>query len=133
MKKIDIKEIPLAIIVINGVIASLLSFGYYFVLDNPSDVICWMIYTVDLLLFAVSAYRVVESFDLSKVKTSIFTALTMLFFVAFCEIVVFAFTVDTNVQHTLALFFDVLRVAVFLSPSLILLIPIVIFIAGLMG
>ena len=133
MKKIDIKEIPLAIIVVNGVIASLLSFGYYFLLDHPSEVICWMIYAVDLVLFAVSAYRIVECFDLSKVKTGIFTALTMLFFVAFCEIVVFAFTVDTNVQHTPALFFDVLRVVVFLSPSLILLIPVVIFIAGIMG
>jgi len=133
MKKIDIKEIPLPIIVVNGVIASPLSFGYYFLLDHPSEVMYWMICAVDLVLFAVSAYRIVERFDLSRVKTIMFTALTMLFFVAFCEIVVFAFTASTNVKHTLALFFDVLRVAVFLSPSLILLIPVMILIAGIMG
>ena len=92
-----------------------------------------MICMIDLLLFTLSAYRVVECFDLTKVKTVIFTIITMIGFFAFCEALVFAFTQGTRFEYTLELFFNVLMVGLFLSPSFILLIPVMIFIAEIMS
>ncbi len=133
MKKLDIRELPLSTLIITGTLASALSFGYYFALKNPCEIILWLIYIVDFILFFVSAYRVVDSFDLSKTKAIIFTAVTMVGFLAFCEAVVFVCTEGTRVEHTLELFFNVLRISLFLSPSFILLIPVIILIATLMG
>ena len=133
MKKIDLKDIPLSILIIVGILASAISFVYYFVLKNPYQIIFWMICMIDFLLFTLSAYRVIERFDLTKVKTVVFTIIAMIGFFAFCEIVVFLFTEGTRIEYTLELFFNVLRVSLFLSPSFVLLIPVMIFIAEIMS
>ena len=133
MKKIDLKDIPLPILIIVGILASAISFVYYFVLKNPYQIIFWMVCMIDFLLFTLSAYRVIERFDLTKVKTVVFTIIAMIGFFAFCEIVVFLFTEGTRFEYTLELFFNVLRVSLFLSPSFVLLIPVMIFIAEIMS
>ena len=132
-KKIDLKDIPLLILIIVGILASAISFVYYFALKNPYEIIFWMICIIDLLLFALSAYRVVECFDLTKAKTVIFTIVTIVGFFAFAEIVALAFTQGTHFEYTLELFLDVLRFSLFLSPSLILLLPIIWFIAQILS
>jgi hypothetical protein len=132
-KKIDLKDIPLPILIIVGILASAISFVYYFALKNPYEIIFWMICIIDFLLFALSAYRVVECCDLTKAKTVIFTIVTMVGFFVFTEIVVLAFTQRTSFEYTLELFLDVLRFSLFLSPSLILLLPIIWFIAQVLG
>ena len=116
-----------------GVCASVASFVYYFVLKNPYDIILWAIYIIDFLLFVACAYRMIDNFDLTKAKIIIFTIVTMIFFLLFCEVVVFAFTNGTSIKYTINLFFDVLRVSLFLSPSLILLIPVIVLIAEIMS
>ena len=133
MKRIDFKNIPLSMIIIVGILASAISFIYYFALKNPYEFIFWLICIIDFALFALNAYRVVECFDLTKAKTVIFTIVTMVGFFAFAEIVVFAFTLGTRFEYTLELFLDVLRFSLFLSPSLILLLPIIWFIAQILS
>ena len=133
LKNFNVKEIPLTELVVAGIIATVISFVYYFVLNNPWKLVYWLICLIDLALFTVSAYRVVECFDLSRVKTVFFTALTMIAFPTFCEIVVFSFTQGSRFEFTLDLFLSVLQVSLFLSPSFILLIPIMIFIAEIMS
>ena len=132
-KKIDLKDIPLPILIIVGILASAISFVYYFALKNPYEIIFWMICIIDFLLFALSAYRVVECFDPTKAKTVIFTIITMVGFFAFCEIVVLVFTQGTRFEYNWELFFNVLRFSLFLSPSLILLLPIIWFIAEVLS
>ena len=133
MKKIDIKEIPLSTLIIVGILASAISFIYYFALKNPFEIIFWIICIVDFLLFTLNAYRIIEPFDLTKAKTVIFTIITMVGFFAFCEIVVLAFTQGTRFEYNFELFLNVLRFSVFLSPSLILLLPIIWFIAEVLS
>ena len=129
MNKIDIKKIPLSTLIIVGILASAISFIYYFALKNPYEFIFWLICIIDFVLFTLNAYRIIETFDLTKVKTVIFTIITMVGFFAFCEIVVLAFTQGTRFVYDWDLFFNVLRFSLFLSPSLILLLPIIYFIA----
>ncbi len=133
MKKINISEIPLSTIIIVGVLASALSFVYYFALKNPYEIIFWLICIVDFFLFTINAYRMIEPFDISKAKTILFTILTMLYFFVFCQTVVLAFTNGTRFEYNLELFFDVLRFSLFLSPSLILLLPVITFIAEIIS
>ena len=133
MKKIDIKEIPLSTLIIVGILASAISFIYYFALKNPFEIIIWIICIVDFLLFTLNAYRIIEPFDLTKAKTVIFTIITMVGFFAFCEIVVLAFTQGTRFEYNFELFLNVLRFSLFLSPSLILLLPIIWFIAEVLS
>ncbi|MBR6764931.1 MAG: hypothetical protein IKM06_00460 [Clostridia bacterium] len=129
MKKIDFKSIPLSILIIVCILASAVSFTYYFALKNPSEIVLGLIYIVDLLFFTLSAYRIIEPFDLTKAKTIIFTIVAMIFFFVFCEVVVFLFTSGTRFEYNLDLFLNVLRFSLFLSPSFILLLPIMVFIA----
>lgn len=129
MKKVDLKNIPLPILKIMGILASAISFVYYFALKNPYEIIFWLICIIDFGLFALNAYRMIEPFDLTKVKTMIFTIVTMIGFFAFCEVVAFLFTNGTRFEYNLELFFDVLRFSLFLSPSFILLLPVMMFIA----
>ena len=133
MKKINIKEIPLSTLIIVGILASAISFIYYFALKNPFEIIFWIICIVDFLLFTSNAYRIIEPFDLTKAKTVIFTIITMVGFFAFCEIVVLAFTQGTRFEYNFELFLNVLRFSLFLSPSLILLLPIIWFIAEVLS
>jgi hypothetical protein len=53
----------------------------------------------------------------------------MIFFLVFCQVVVFLFVDGTSIPYTKDLFLNVLRVSLFLSPSLILLIPVMMLIA----
>ena len=129
MKNFDINEIPLSTIKIVGVLASVVSFVYYFVLNNPYEFVFWLICIIDFFLFTLNAYRIIEVFDLTKIKTVVFTVAIIIGFFAFCEIIVFLFTSGTRFEYNLELFFDVLRFSLFLSPSLILLLPVIIFIA----
>ena len=122
-------RINLIILIVIGVFVSAISFVYYFVLKNPYDFLLWMIYIVDFLLFIVNAYRIIDVFDLTRIVKIIFTIVTMIFFLVFCQVVVFLFVDGTSIPYTKDLFFNVLRVSLFLSPSLILLIPVMAFIA----
>ena len=133
MKRIDFKNIPLSTIIIVGLLASAISFIYYFALKNPYEFIFWLICIIDFVLFTLNAYRIIETFDLTKVKIVIFTIITMVGFFAFCETVVFAFTEGTRFEYNFELFLNVLRVSLFLSPSLILLLPIIWFIAEVLS
>ena len=133
MKKIDFNNIPLPILVIVGIVASTVSLVYYFALKNPSQIVFGLICIIDFLLFALSAYRVIERFGLTKVKTVVFVFITMIGFFVFCEFVVFAFTVGTSIEYTFELFTSTFRVAWFLSPSFILLIPIMVFVAEIIS
>lgn len=133
MKKINISEIPLSTLKIVGVLASALSFIYYFALKNPYEIIFWFICIVDFFLFTINVYRMIWLFDLTKAKTVFFTILTMLFFFAFCQAVVLFFTDGTRFEYNLDLFFDVLRFSLFLSPSFILLLPVMMFVAEIIG
>ena len=129
MNKINFKNIPLSTLIIVGVLTSVISFTYYFALKNPSEIIFWLICIIDFLLFALNAYRVIEPFGLNKAKTIFFTIVTMIIFFVFCEIIVYLFTSETRFEYNLELFFDVLRFSLFLSPSFILLLPVIMFIA----
>ncbi len=129
MNKTDLKNIPLPILIIVGILASAISFVYYFLLKNPHEFVFWLICIIDFSLFTLNAYRVIEPFDLTKVKTVIFTIVTMIGFFVFCELVVLLFTTATRFEYNLELFFNILRFSLFLSPSFILLLPVMMFIA----
>ena len=133
MKRIHTKEMPLSIMVIIGILASALSIVYYFVFNNPHETVYRILCAIDLLLFTLNSYRLIERYDLTRTKSIIFTVLTMLFFIVFFEIIVFAFTASLNIKHTFDLFSSSLRIALFLSPSIILLLPIMVFIAEIIG
>ena len=143
MKKnlLSLSKIKLPILISIGVFATIMSFVYYFVLKNPSEIILWLIYVIDFLLFFISAYRVVRTdildnvvdcFEVSRGKHLLFTILTMLGFFIFCEIVAFALLRGINIISNTELFFNTFRVSLFLSPCFILLIPVIMFIGRIL-
>ena len=129
MKKINLKNSHLSILIIVGVLVSTLSFVYYFALKNPYQVIYWLFCIIDLSIFATSVYYVLSLSSLSKTKRIFITIITMIAFFVFCEAVGFILTEGSLFEHNLVLFFNVLRFALFLSPSFILLLPVMMFIA----
>ena len=120
MKDFSLLKIKTSTLTIVGVLASVISFVYCFVLKNPYDVVLWMICIIDFLLFTLSTYRMNDNSNRSKAKKIIFTILTMIEFFAFWQV---AFAAATR-SYSLELFFSAFLVSLFLSPSFILLLPV---------
>ena len=123
--KIDFsRKAELLPLILAGAVASGISFLYYYALKNPSVILLWLLYAVDIILFVISAYHVVASFEMSRFKTVTFTVVAVVGFFIFCVIVFIALTSDSDFEYTDAMFREVIRIGVFLSPSFILLIPV---------
>ena len=123
--KIDFsRKAELLPLILAGAVASGISFLYYYALKNPSVMLLWLLYAVDIILFVISAYRVVALFEMSRFKTVTFTVVAVVGFFIFCVIVFIALTSDSDFEYTDAMFREVIRIGVFLSPSFILLIPV---------
>ena len=125
MKDFSLLKIKTSTLKVVGVLASVISFVYCFVLKNPYDVVLWMICIIDFLLFTLIAYRMNDNSNRSKAKKIIFTILTMIEFFVFWQA---AFAAATR-SYSLELFFGAFLVSLFLSPAFILLLPVMEFIA----
>lgn len=130
-KTLSKKEILLLIII--GLIATTISFIYYFVFKNPFKLVLYFILIIDLVLFFINVYRLSLSFNKSKLKTILISILIMLGYFIFLEIMVFAFTLKNTELHSLELFNSVFIVSTFLSPCFIILLPIIWFVAEVLG
>lgn len=130
-KTLSKKEILLLIII--GLIATTISFIYYFVLKNPFKLVLYFILIIDLVLFFINVYKLSLSFNKSKLKTILISILIMLGYFIFIEIMVFAFTLKNSELHSLELFNNVFIVSTFLSPCFIILLPIIWFVAEVLG
>ena len=128
MKTFPLSKIKTATLMIVGVLASAISFIYYFVLKNPYDVILWTVCIIDFILFTLSTYRIDDNSNRSKVKKSVFTILRMIGFFVFWQAV---FAAATH-SYSLELFFGAFLIGLFLSPSFILLLPVMEFIADVL-
>ena len=133
MKKINVNEIPISLIVFLGILASALSFVYYFVLHHPYESVYWLICIIDLSLFILNAYRLGEPIVSTKVGALLSTSIAMLAFFVFCEVAaIWLFDLNFN-EITLEQVFGVFRIVLFLSPCLILLIPLIRFLCEVMS
>lgn len=130
-KTLSKKEILLLIIV--GLITTAISFIYYFVFKNPFKLVLYFILIIDLVLFFMNVYRLSLSFNKSKLKTILISILIMLGYFVFIEIMVFSFTLTNTELHSLQLFNNVFIISTFLSPCFIILLPIIWFVAEVLG
>lgn len=131
MKKLERKEMIILIII--GLIASIISFLYYFLFKNPSNIFLLIICVIDLVLFFINAFKLILAFDKGKLKTILISIAVMLVFFLFIEIVVLAFSFGTSITYDFNLFLNVLLVSIFSSPSFIILLPIIWFVAECLG
>lgn len=131
MKKIERKEMIILIII--GLIASTISFLYYFLFKNPSNIFLIIICAIDLVLFFINAFKLTLAFDKGKLKTILISIAVMLVFFLFIEIVVLVFSSGTSITYDFNLFLNVLLVSIFASPSFIILLPIIWFVAECLG
>jgi len=117
------------ILIVIGILASVISFVYYHALKCPNTIFLILVCLVDLFLFFISSFKIALTFNKGKCLTIIFSILIMIAFCLLIELIVFSFTIGTEIAYSLNLFFNVLLICLFLSPNLIILLPIVIFIA----
>ena len=57
------------LLIISGLIATTISFIYYFAFKNPFKLVLYFILIIDLVLFFINVYRLSLSFNKSKLKT----------------------------------------------------------------
>ena len=131
MKKLERKEMIILIII--GLIASTISFLYYFLFKNPSNIFLFIICVIDLVLFFINAFKLTLAFDKGKLKTILISIAVMLVFFLFIEFVVLVFSFGTSITYDFNLFLNVLLVSIFSSPSFIILLPIIWFVAECLG
>ena len=130
-KTLSKKEILFLIII--GLVATTISFVYYYVFKNPFKLVLYFILIIDLVLFFMNVYRLSLSFNKSKLKTILISILIMLGYFVFVEIMVFSFTSTNTELHSLQLFNNVFIISTFLSPYFIILLPIIWFVAEVLG
>ena len=122
------------ILIIVGLLATIFSYVYYFVLENPKNSILIIICAIDSIIFFLNAYVVALCFNKSKIMTIIISVALMIGFVLFFELFVILASVGSDkIIFTWDLFCKVYLVALFASPSLILLLPVLWFVCEVLS
>ena len=122
------------ILIIVGLIATIFSYVYYFVLENPKNSILIIICAIDLIIFFLNAYVFALCFNKSKIMTIIISVAIMIGFVLFFELFVILASVGSDkIIFTWDLFCKVFLVSLFASPSLILLLPVLWFVCEVLS
>ena len=129
-----IKSLKELILIIVGLIATIFSYVYYFILENPKNSILIIICAIDLIIFFLNAYVFALCFNKSKIMTIIISVAIMIGFVLFFELFVILASVGSDkIIFTWDLFCKVFLVALFASPSLILLLPVLWFVCEVLS
>ena len=122
------------ILIIVGLIATIFSYVYYFILENPKNSILIIICAIDLIIFFLNAYVFALCFNKSKIMTIIISVAIMIGFVLFFELFLILASVGSDkIIFTWDLFCKVFLVALFASPSLILLLPVLWFVCEVLS
>ena len=122
------------ILIITGLIATIFSYLYYFVFQNPNNIIFIIICTIDLVIFFINAYIIASNDNKFRIRTIIIALAIMIGFVLIFELVTaFAIIDSDKITFTWDLFYDVFLVALFASPSLILLLPVIWFVCEVLS
>ena len=112
-------------LIILGLIATIFSLIYYFSFNNPNNILLIIICIIDFVLFFLNSLIIALCFDKSKILTIIITIGIMIGLVLLFEFIVLAATFNSEkLVFSLDLFYKVLLVALFVSPSLIVLMPV---------
>lgn len=104
-----------------------------FLFKNPSNIFLLIICVIDLVLFFINAFKLTLAFEKGKLKTILISIAVMLVFFLFIEIVVLTFSFGTSITYDFNLFLNELLVSIFSSPSFIILLPIIWFVAECLG
>lgn len=122
------------ILIITGLIATIFSYLYYFAFQNPNNIIFIIICTIDLVIFFINAYIIVSNDNKFRIRTIIIALAIMIGFVLIFELVTaFAIIDSEKITFTWDLFYEVFQVALFASPSLILLLPVIWFVCEVLS
>lgn len=122
------------ILIITGLIATIFSYLYYFAFQNPNNIIFIIICTIDLVIFFINAYIIASNDNKFRIRTIIIALAIMIGFVLIFELVTaFAIIDSDKITFTWDLFYDVFLVALFASPSLILLLPVIWFVCEVLS
>lgn len=113
------------ILSIVGAFFTAFSFVYYYAFDNPNNILLCVILFIDLVLFYFNCLLLVNTLTFSKIKIIIFPFLIMISFLILGELLVFIFTLETQVTHSFNMFIEVLKVLIFVSPMFIVLFPLI--------
>lgn len=122
------------ILIITGLIATIFSYLYYFAFQNPNNIIFIIICTIDLVIFFINAYIIASNDNKFRIRTIIIALAIMIGFVLIFELVTaFAIIDSEKITFTWDLFYEVFLVALFASPSLILLLPVIWFVCEVLS
>ncbi len=122
------------ILIITGLIATIFSYLYYFAFQNPNNIIFIIICTIDLVIFFINAYIIASNDNKFRIRTIIIALAIMIGFVLIFELVTALAIIDSEkITFTWDLFYEVFLVALFASPSLILLLPVIWFVCEVLS
>lgn len=122
------------ILIITGLIATIFSYLYYFAFQNPNNIIFIIICTIDLVIFFINAFIIASNDNKFRIRTIIIALAIMIGFVLIFELVTALAIIDSEkITFTWDLFYEVFLVALFASPSLILLLPVIWFVCEVLS
>ena len=119
------RKLEITTLAIIGVIASVMSFLYFYKLNNPSNIILYIILVVDLLLFFLSLYKLLMKPDNTKKWTALVSFLIIIGYLAFVQIAIYIYAIKNGSVYDFYAFFYFLSLSLFIAPSVIALLPLI--------
>lgn len=128
-----LKKKEIIALIIAGILFTVTSFLYYYLSKEPSKTIVTILCVLDLSLCFINVYKISIAFDKGKIISIFISLLVIILFLGFIELTVLLFTLDSSITFNYNLFINVLLIGIFLSPSIIILLPVIWFIAECLG
>lgn len=133
MKIEQLTKKKLIIIIVTGILLSIFSFLFYNISKSNNKYMLFVIYVIDMAFCLFESYILASSYEKSVIKTLL---ISFLFIVAYFSVFIIIYvliTTNSNQTFTIEEFFNIIRVALFLSPSIMVILPLIMLICYAYG
>ena len=115
------------VLVIIGLFFTIFSFVYYYLLNNPINVLLYIICAIDIVLFSINAYVLSKFFNLSNINALMLSLLIVLGYFVLILFCAYLYANSINYNFTIMLVNKIMMISLFLSPSIIILILLILY------
>ena len=124
----------LIITIVIGLLLSTISFVYYYAFKNVDETLITILMVIDIMYCILECFSVFtnDSDPLKgKIKRTIIAV--SLYFIVFLVICIFPFLTSETRSLTISIFTEIVKISLFLSPSIVILYPVMWFACECLG
>ncbi len=124
----------LIITIVIGLLLSTISFVYYYAFKNVDETLIAILMVIDIIYCIFECFSVFTN-DSDPLKGKIIRTIiaVSLYFIVFLVICIFPFLISETRSLTMSIFTEIVKISLFLSPSIVILYPVMWFACECLG